>query len=40
MVTCSVFSHHIPNSCSFSYSQMFYMFVNLFISGFYLSDDR
>lgn len=40
MITCSVFPHHISNSGSFSYSEMFYMFVYFFISCFYLSYNR
>ena len=40
MITSTILPHHISNPGCFSYSQMFYMFVNLLIPSFYLSDDR
>lgn len=40
VLSCSVLPHHISDSCSLSYSQMFYMAVCIFISCLYLSNDR
>ena len=39
MITCTIFPHHISDSGSFSYSEMFYVFVCFLISWFDLSDD-
>lgn len=40
MVTCTIFPHHISDSSSFGNSEMFYVFIALFVSTLYLSNDR
>ncbi len=40
VITCTVLPHHISDSGSFSHSEVLYVFVALFVSYFYLSNDR
>ncbi len=40
MITRTILPHHIYDSGRFCYSEVFYVFVALFVSYFYLSNDR
>ena len=40
MFTSTIFPHHISDSSSFSYSEMFYVAIAFCISSFYLSYNR
>ena len=37
MIACTILPHHIPDSGCFSYSEMFYTIIYLFISRLHLS---
>ena len=40
VISCTISPHHISNSSSFCYPEMFYMLICFFVSRLYLSDDR
>jgi len=40
MISCTIFPHHIRDSCCFCYSEMLYVLIYILVTSLYLSNDR
>lgn len=40
MTACAIFPHHVNDSCGLSDAEMLNVRINLFVTYFYLPDDR